>query len=243
MTLQSLCPELYEGVVRKSIKVGSCFDQHRWRWRKILRGASVRGASGRERVIRLKALVGEAMPEDRRDVLVWRWNIKDTFSVKSTYTFLIDGGLRDQAALSIWRVSLPEKVKSFIWIALMNRLPTVDNLIKKGWSSNELCVLCGGHGETVDHLLTGCVYSRFLFGESDRGMDIRTRGINVRRVWENRTDGESSSVVNRYLIGVAAHWWVIWNIRNRVIFQHANTDPLHAVRWINNVVAQWSGYI
>ncbi|OAY80105.1 hypothetical protein ACMD2_20376 [Ananas comosus] len=42
------------------------------------------------------------------------------------------------------------------------KIPMADNLLKKGWLGDPLCVLCGEVMETVDHLLIGCVYTKFM---------------------------------------------------------------------------------
>ncbi len=70
MALKSLCPELFYEVDRKTFKVSECFDRNRWRWRKILRGVVPRDQMGRERVLKLKELVGGIRPGNKDDGVV-----------------------------------------------------------------------------------------------------------------------------------------------------------------------------
>ncbi len=235
-----MCAELYSEVDRKSIKVCDCADQDRWRWRMILRGACTRGPIGRGRVTELKALVGNITPGDREDGVFWRWSKKGWFTVKSTYTFLIDGGLQDNLAFSIWKLRLPPKVKIFIWSVLRNHLLTTDNLLKRGWTGNSLCVFCGVVAETTYHLFTGCVYSRFVIGKGNGNAGFQSLQDSVRGEWERRLGGGCTTATNRTLSLLAANWWVLWKIRNRVVFRQANTDPLAAVHKVCEELTLWS---
>jgi hypothetical protein len=47
-------------------------------------------------------------------------------------------------------------VKTFLWQACNDILPTRANLHKKGIVSDSLCPICGRDGETVAHILWTC---------------------------------------------------------------------------------------
>ena len=76
------------------------------------------------------------------DVLVWKENKSQTFSVKSAYGVaqrvlnLLDGDHSMASAdgrlwKSVWSLNTPPKVWNFLWRACSNILPTRDNLCKK----------------------------------------------------------------------------------------------------------------
>ncbi len=171
----------------------------------------------------------------------WRWCTNGAFSVKSTYKVLNDGGLRDACALKIWNLRVPAKVQIFVWLALKKRLLTTDNLAKRGWSGSELCVLCGSENETVDHILLNCVYTRFVAWWVLGVMDHEGAGDDVRSVWEKGMLRGSPGAVNVRLASVATLWWVVWDIRNKTIFQQVNTDPLLAIDRVRSFVKLWEG--
>ncbi|OAY77330.1 Serine/threonine-protein kinase STY46 [Ananas comosus] len=98
------------------------------------------------------AIHSEISPEIRPDSVNRRWSPDGKFTVKSAYSMLNDGGLRDGRSSKIWRIRVPLKVKVFSWIVLKKRPLTADNLLKRGWTGNTVCVLCGTEEETVDHL-------------------------------------------------------------------------------------------
>ena len=59
---------------------------------------------------------------------------------------------RDLAA--IWNGLIPFKVSVFVWRLLQNRIPSIDNLIKRGVlsESQKFCLFDCGMEENVSHL-------------------------------------------------------------------------------------------
>ncbi|OAY68373.1 hypothetical protein ACMD2_27474, partial [Ananas comosus] len=82
---------------------------------------------------------------------------------------LNDGGTRDGRGNLIWKLRIPLKIKVFCWLVLKKRTPTVDILSKRGWTGDLACALCGVFDESVDHLFTQCVFTKFImvFGLDD----------------------------------------------------------------------------
>jgi len=54
----------------------------------------------------------------------------------------------------------PPKVRFFFWLALRGRLWTAARRMCHGLQSSADCALCGQAEETVDHLLSSCVFTR-----------------------------------------------------------------------------------
>lgn len=61
------------------------------------------------------------------------------------------GGLRCGYE-DIWNVSVPYKVKMFVWLAIMDRLNTISQLNKKGIQVDRMCVLCEKESEDCVHM-------------------------------------------------------------------------------------------
>ena len=65
-------------------------------------------------------------------------------------------------AKSIWKLSIPIKVKVFIWLLILDKVSVHSNLQKRrpyhslspGW-----CVMCKKHNESLDHLFLTCDFS------------------------------------------------------------------------------------
>lgn len=57
---------------------------------------------------------------------------------------------------SIWRLRVPGVVKTFLWKAISNYLPTRKTLYERKISNNPLCPICEKEVETVSHTLWSC---------------------------------------------------------------------------------------
>jgi zinc-binding in reverse transcriptase len=53
----------------------------------------------------------------------------------------------------------PHKIQIFIWLALKNKIHTIDNLIMRGWIIPNMCCLCKQAAKKVQHLFSQCYYT------------------------------------------------------------------------------------
>ena len=97
----------------------------------------------------------------------WRWkhDPENGFTVKEAYKAQLN--LAECQSLEkyakIWNAYAPSKVLALGWRVLRRRLPTLDNLAKRGviqdLRSNGVCKLCNVEIETVDHIFFGCSFA------------------------------------------------------------------------------------
>lgn len=98
------------------------------------------------------------------DTLVWMENEANVFSVKSAYLVALrvlhpltgdhsnpiaDGKLWK----AVWSLNVPPKVRTFLWRACSNILPTRDNLHKKRVHVTSTCSVCHQQAEIGVHIL------------------------------------------------------------------------------------------
>lgn len=84
------------------------------------------------------------------------------YSVSSAYGFLhedVDGD-PDKVWELIWSLKVPPKIKSFLWCATMNIIPTCDNLSWKQVLIDSTCLVCRGHAESVCRLFVDCYFAK-----------------------------------------------------------------------------------
>lgn len=152
-------------------------------------------------------LYGVQVGGEGEDCMVWRLNgAKGIFSVSSFYRALVEsvGGLFPWR--SIWLAGVPSKVAFFAWMAVLDRILTIDNLVCHQYILVNRCCMYCSDVETTAHFLHCPVayllwvwFIRFLawFGFSNgasrvfcwvghgvgSGRSIRRLGLWPRCVW------------------------------------------------------------
>ena len=62
----------------------------------------------------------------------------------------------------VWNPFVVPKHAVITWLAILNRLPTVDRLKAWGIDKDGLCTLCKQEQESRDHLFFECSYSKAM---------------------------------------------------------------------------------
>ncbi|KAJ1693628.1 hypothetical protein LUZ63_010326 [Rhynchospora breviuscula] len=87
------------------------------------------------------------------------WSLtKGTFTTASLYNFLnllpkVPSDLR-----LIWKLKVPPRARTFTWLMLQDKLPTIDNLQKRGMILVNRCSLCRAACESSSHLFNTCIF-------------------------------------------------------------------------------------
>ena len=145
-----------------SVRVGD--EGPAWSWRRSL------FAWEEEVVGELKLLLHNVtLQVNKADMLIWNLETSHDYSVRSAYNLLTVQPLAGAtvACTSIWNMDVPLKVVLFAWRLFCDRLPTKDNLLRRGVIPNDsrMCVARCGSEETSNHLfLVG--FLSFKLGKS-----------------------------------------------------------------------------
>lgn len=104
------------------------------------------------------------------DLLVWRHDASEEYSVKSGYRSLVTSmnQLTDienysKIFTSIWDLQIPTKIKTHIWRLLKNYVPHYVNLVKRRLRVDSACPLCKSEPEDSHHILWYCSVLRQLW--------------------------------------------------------------------------------
>ena len=60
----------------------------------------------------------------------------------------------------IWNLSVPAKVKNFLWRAVANVVPTADNLIHRQVEVHPYCTIYNASPEITYHVLVDCPFAK-----------------------------------------------------------------------------------
>jgi hypothetical protein len=111
----------------------------------------------------------------------------------------------------IWKSWAPPKCRFFMWLVAHNKCWTADRLARRGLPRPECCPLCDQDDETINYLLVGCVFAREFWC-------LLLMENSFLDWWERASSATSELVrqgVNSLIILGA---WVLWNHRNRCVF-------------------------
>lgn len=108
----------------------------------------------------------------------------------------------------------------FLWKALSEALPVVDFITKRGMKIDSRCQICGGEGESVNHVLFSCTLARHVWALSNFhspqfGFDDATLFSNFYFLLKS-----AKNMLVHLEIGKIFSWvvWFIWNNRNGLLF-------------------------
>ncbi|KAK8596999.1 hypothetical protein V6N12_065476 [Hibiscus sabdariffa] len=95
----------------------------------------------------------------------WRWTENWPFTTSSTYSYLsdLDFSVTDPIWKKVWVLSIPQRVKTFLWITLHNHNLKNAERLRRYLSLSTACDICGFHMDDMDHALRHCVAARGLW--------------------------------------------------------------------------------
>jgi len=140
--------------------------------------------------------------QDAQDYLFWKEDPKGMFSVKSAYSLLVQHQTHeatDNAFGLLWQSKATPKILVTAWRILLDRLPTNDNLIRRGIQViSPLCALCGLSGESSQHVFLECAQAQRVWSRCYRWIgisgannkDIRSHFVNFSLVYLSSTQNQ-----------------------------------------------------
>ena len=109
----------------------------------------------------------------------WRLEGSGQFTSKSAYLAFFNGSTTFEPWLRIWKTWDPGKCKVFLWLAIRNRCWTADRLQKRGLPHPDKSVLCDQEVETVQHILTSCVFAHDFWFKILAPLDLYHVSLDV----------------------------------------------------------------
>lgn len=151
---------------------------------------------------------------------VWHWSANAMFTVSSAYFELHNTRIQSPYHLVLWKLKVPMKVRVFIWLMLLDKILTQENLIIRGCQINTGCKLCNSLSvETTGHIMWSCPFaSRFWRGLCAQ-INIPTRmEQNIEDAWLGGRMTLQGRARSRWDTAWAGGCWTMWKERNRRTF-------------------------
>lgn len=145
------------------------------------------------------------------------------YSARSAYDDFFQGSVSFGPWKRIWKSWAPEKCHFFTWLAAHNKCWTVDRLARRGLQYPPRCPLCDQEGETINHLLVACVYSRqFWFGLLQRAGLLNFSPLPSIKSLPPMAGRINEGVIRQVRQGLNSiiflGTWTIWDHRNSCVF-------------------------
>jgi hypothetical protein len=90
------------------------------------------------------------------DKICWMPSKRKNFEVKSYYKMRVNSESVDGPWKIIWKSKALPRMAFFMWMAVLGKILTMDNLRKKNIIVTEWCCMCKKSGESIDHVLLHC---------------------------------------------------------------------------------------
>ncbi|KAK6144475.1 hypothetical protein DH2020_021295 [Rehmannia glutinosa] len=179
----------------------------------------------------------------KEDKLTWHFTKDGRYSVKSGYKVaktLKENELRSPASSGnktglwkwLWALSIPNKVKIFLWRCLYGILPTKGALIRKGVSIEGVCTRCGMMVESNEHAVRDCMWMEHYWVVSPlrfRLPEISQRGTLGDWIVFMKEHGDKEGHALFAML-----MWGAWCSRNDVTFGKNTHDQSHYIQMAIN---------
>ncbi|XP_058749860.1 uncharacterized protein LOC131622856 [Vicia villosa] len=182
------------------------------------------------------------------DTLIWNAEKDGEFSVKTAYHQLCSSRRKNSPSASVsvldslwkplWKTSVPNKIKEFLWRLVKDILPTRSNICKKGINIDSSCPLCGCSPENSSHLFIHCDFVKRMFFAGPLGVrvpEIGDVGDWLLQVFR-RKDPNLEQVI---CFGL----WKVWQARNALVFRNSVPNPSLIAQEVNSEVLEFNACV
>ena len=138
----------------------------------------------------------------------------------------------------LWSNLVIPKHTVIAWMAVLNRLPTMDRLVAWSLADSGNCRLCQDGMETKDHLFFGCCYSRAIWRAILNLCGLRREVHN----WKAKLKWAIQKLKCRSLVTLILRiaWQVfiyfIWREMNQKLYTQKSENGLHVLEQIKSTV-------
>ena len=179
------------------------------------------------------------------DTHIWKFSTSGVYSTKSAYEALFIGATHFNPWEKIWKSWGPGKCKFFMWRVAHDRCWTANRLARRGLNHPPKCPLCDHVGETIDHLLVSCVFTRRIWYSILQLFGLQALAPQMDNLffvdwWDeagSRLSGQVKKGSNSIIILGA---WLICKHHNYCVFDGGTPSLTRVLSAFREEAQQWS---
>jgi hypothetical protein len=139
----------------------------------------------------------------------------------------------------------PSKCNLFIWLVEHNRCWTADRLARRGMDCQEQCPLCDQNPETINHLLTTCVFAREFWAGLFQPLGLlhlvpQPMDFVFKDWWCTSSSHVQEQLKKGFDYVVILGVWVLWKHWNSCVFNGAASSVPAALLVAREEALMWS---
>ena len=177
-------------------------------------------------------------PSNVDDKICWIPSPSGDFSTKSAWEAIRGRRAKVEWCDLVWFSKAIPRYSMILWMAIKERLPTKDRLMRYGATTNAHCCFCNSSMESLDHLFFACPFSKSIWSKIlslvDLGYVVRPWHDyipHLARIWKGKS---LKFTLGRLCLGATVYW--IWRERNSRSFRGDHKDSFTIIDAIKSVV-------
>jgi hypothetical protein len=146
---------------------------------------------------------------------------RKNFEVKSYYKMRVNSESMDGPWKIIWKSKAPPRVAFFVWMPVLGKILTMDNLRKKNIIVTEWCCMCKKSGESIDHVLLHCEVASKVWNMVCQLFGIMwvMPGSLKECLGSWRAQGGNRTILQIWRMAPLCVMWCLWRKRNARSFE------------------------
>ncbi|XP_057774811.1 uncharacterized protein LOC130993790 [Salvia miltiorrhiza] len=175
------------------------------------------------------------------DSRYWKNSIKGDVSAALAFSSLCHGFPKVTWGTWIWEPFIPVRRSILCWRVIHGRLPTLDILIRQGFSTPNGCSICFLGAESISHLMWECSKIRILWKEllSWFQLDHLRACTDIHDFLVAAWNVTLSTRLRAFWkAGIISLMWKIWDCRNRIIFENVSFEGRSILAFVRSFVKE-----
>ena len=176
------------------------------------------------------------------DSLVWLHSSDGKLTSKLALNFLMPASISLPWAALIWKSCIPPSCSFILWRIMHGKMPTDENLRRRGCITVSICNLCISTDESSDHLFLQCPFATNIWCWLGAILHLPFNLVSFAALLSSVPQNSSSQVCDIFVASVVHMLHGIWLVRNSLQFNN-QTISLHSTKVRLQAAISFSGNI